>query len=329
MPRDPGVCWDANGMVRPLGLQELSVEEKDLFVDVNSTLKLPPRQTKDGNHQGAGPQNGRKTSVSHGSTSNYGMSSPSHRLAGPGTRRRETTDLPIHSRAGALHRRQPPGSPREDQSPWFARKGAEAKEPPEDLEEEAVGPRERLLRRVSRRVWHAARPPAPAGRHHLLPSGVLRPAPALAPSAVGAFGSFALPAQATAEKRFGAGRGESRLAHLLPKDADAPAARSSEPATADAGRSRRPRQRDDTDPFGGDEAPSGSALPRGAQDTSPPSMSTSPQHIGSFDTPVKNTSGDYGMSGLSLREGLASPSETNPYRSLAAGEQLSGRRYAR
>lgn len=30
VPQDPGVCWDANGQVKPIGLQEMSAEEREV-----------------------------------------------------------------------------------------------------------------------------------------------------------------------------------------------------------------------------------------------------------------------------------------------------------
>lgn len=66
---------------------------------------------------------------------------------------------------------------------------------------------------------------------------------------------------------------------------------------------------------------SGSAVLGGAQDTSPPPMTHAPLRNQEFDTPMKGSAGDFGMSGLNLgghssqdNEPL-SPSETNPFRS--------------
>jgi len=30
VPQDPGVCWDSNGQVKPIGLQEMTQDEKDV-----------------------------------------------------------------------------------------------------------------------------------------------------------------------------------------------------------------------------------------------------------------------------------------------------------
>ncbi len=318
IPQDPSVCWDANGLVKPIGLQELLGEERELFNDVNSTLKLPQQQNKEGNHQGVGAQNGRKASISHGSASNYGMSSPSS-ASRPGTRRRETTDTNPFP-GGALASPTAGRFSREDQSPWFARKGADTKEPTEEPEEEPAGPREQAPTKGLPPTLSRSNTAGTSGfgSTSALWGSSSSTTNTSSASALGAFGSFALPTPSGPDKRFGAGRGESRLAHLIPKDTENLPAKPTDGAP-DGGRSWRPRQRTDTDPFGGDdEAPSGSAALGGAQDTSPSSVSALPQHAGSFDTPVKNTGGDFGLPGLRLREGLVSPSETNPYRSPAA-----------
>jgi PERQ amino acid-rich with GYF domain-containing protein len=146
---------------------------------------------------------------------------------------------------------------------------------------------------------------------------------------MGNFGSFAMVTPVNPptpnDKRPTFGRGESRLAHLMPKES------SEEIPSKPSDRSWRSRPRTDTDPFG-DEAPSGSAALGGGQDISPPSnQQRRPQGL---DTPVRGASGDVGMSDLpgfrdSLQRGQSyqtpqgnhgehdqlSPAETNPYRS--------------
>ncbi len=136
-------------------------------------------------------------------------------------------------------------------------------------------------------------------------------------SGIGSFGNFAHPGSAIGEKRPGPVRGESRLAHLIPKEGSD---KKEESSGVDLGRSWRPRPRTDTDPFG-EESLSGSAVLGGAQDTSPPPMTHLSLRNQGFDTPVKGSAGEFGMSGLNLgshpdhdHEPL-SPSETNPFRS--------------
>ncbi|CAK7212135.1 kinesin-like protein [Sporothrix curviconia] len=340
IPQDPTVCWDSNGSVAPIGLQEMTEEEKEVFADVNSTLK--PQQPKDGGQIGgaggigssnaAGAVNGRKTSISQGAgygnsnnnTINNNNNTPSSISSSrPATRRRETSDtnpFPTGGLASPLSSR----TPREESS-WFgSRKLADAKDAQQQAqqtdepEEEQTGAT-------------PGRPPntATLGRSNTAGSvlggssslwGTSGSAPA---PAAGAFGSFALPS-ATGDKRFGSVRGESRLAHLLPKNdgadviapgtkpvgTSAAVASPVGPATGGVAGSKdswRARPRTDTDPFGEDGGQAGEAAPR---------------NLTSFDTPVKATKSDFGLSGLnigsSLDEDPTGSPETNPFRSPPA-----------
>ncbi|KAI0015008.1 hypothetical protein F4780DRAFT_765908 [Xylariomycetidae sp. FL0641] len=323
VPQDPDICWDAPGTTKAVGLQQMTPEEKDLFhSDVNSTMK-PPVQNKDGNHP-AGGLNGRKTSLSHNVPSAFGVSSPSA-ASRPGTRRRETTDTNPYSAGGLMSPTSATRPSRDDPNYWFGRKNADMKDSMYEEPEEETEPRE------------APTKPLPFGglmRNNTTPSGsgFGTPSPWQAPiSGMGAFGNFALPSSsAIGEKRPGNPRGESRLAHLIPKDSSESMGGKSKEGSAgtDANRSWRPRPRTDTDPFGGEESLSGSAVLGGAQDTSPPPMTHPPLQTQSFDTPIKGSVGDFGsdfgMSGLNLHEHTPmSPAETNPYRSPPAdrGEQ--------
>lgn len=321
VPQDPSVCWDSSGMVKPIGLQEMSVEEKELFnSDVNSTIK-PPQQNKDGSHQGGG-LNGRKASISHGSA--FVTSSPST-ASRPGTRRRETGDASPFPVDGLV---SPTGNrfARGDSSLWFGRRSLEEKEdtfeePAEDLSatnREVPPTRSTGFGALSRSNTAGTAGSGTSGFATLwgAPS-----APAAGLSAMGSFGNFSMTSSAIGDKRF-AGTRESRLAHLIPKDsASSPLDGSSTPkgneaAAAEPGRSWRPRPRTDTDPFGEDGGNLGSLR----EGTSP-----SPQQVGGqrgniFETPVKGSAGDFGMSGLSLggqKEEAGTP-ETNPYRSPPA-----------
>ncbi|KAL8347594.1 hypothetical protein RB598_001099 [Gaeumannomyces tritici] len=327
VPQDPSVCWDTSGTVKPIGLQDMSAEEKEvrhrlLFnSDVNSTIK-PPQQNKDGPHQGGG-LNGRKASVSHGSA--FVTSSPST-ASRPGTRRRETGDASPFPVDGLV---SPTGNrfARGDSSSWFGRRSLEEKEdtfeePAEDLSainREAPPSRSTGFGALSRSNTAGTTGSGASGFANLwgAPS-----APAAGPSAMGSFGNFSMTASAIGDKRFTGAR-ESRLAHLIPKDnAASPVDGSSFPpkgneaAAAEPGRSWRPRPRTDTDPFGEDSGNLGSLR----EGTSP-----SPQQVGGprgtiFETPVKGSAGDFGMSGLNLggqKEETGTP-ETNPYRSPPA-----------
>lgn len=326
VPQDPSVCWDTSGTVKPIGLQEMSAEEKELFnSDVNSTVK-PPQQNKDGTHQ-AGGINGRKASVSHGST--FATSSPST-ASRPGTRRRETGDASPFPVDGLV---SPTGNrfARGDSSSWFGRRSLEEKEdsfeePAEDLSainRDAPPTRSTGFGALARSNTTGT---AGSGASGFAAASTLWGAPsaqAAAPSAMGSFGNFSMTSSAIGDKRFTGAR-ESRLAHLIPKDnlasplEGSSGAKGNEAAAAAAepGRSWRPRPRTDTDPFGEDGGNLGSLR----EGTSP-----SPQQVGGprgnvFETPVKGSAGDFGMSGLNLggqKEETGTP-ETNPYRSPPA-----------
>ena len=135
----------------------------------------------------------------------------------------------------------------------------------------------------------------------------------------GAFGSFTMGStSAVGEKRVGSISGASRLAHLIPKDTSETAStKTGDGSNPLAQTSWRPRPRTDTDPFG-DDGLSGSAVLGGAQDTDPQQGG----RAGTLGTPVKSSTGDFGMAGLDLGgddgEDPVSPSETNPYRSPPA-----------
>ncbi|KAI0875904.1 hypothetical protein GGS24DRAFT_264536 [Hypoxylon argillaceum] len=316
LPQEPDICWDETGSTKPICLEEMTDDEKELFVDVNSTMK-PPTQNKEGAHPGGG-MNGRKTSLSQATTNTFGASVPST-TSRPGTRRRETVDTNPFSGGGGLNSPISATRPsRDNGSLWLDRKNTDSRDSMFEEPEEEPGARD-----------NAPKPTSVSGvsRANTATSttafGNTSPWPSSSSgglSGLGSFGNFALPGSTIGEKRPGNPRGESRLAHLMPRD-------TSENATnklgdgstaADSNRSWRPRPRTDTDPFG-DEALSGSAVLGGAQDTSPP-MSHPQLHTQLYDTPVKGSAGDFGMSGLNLGHGdpdatPLSPSETNPYRS--------------
>lgn len=314
VPQDPSVCWDSSGTLQPIGFEDMSTDEREMFAtDVNSTLK-PPQQNKEGTHAGPGGVNGRKASISVGNPTNYPNSSPST-ASRPGTRRRETADtnpFPAASTASPTANR----FGREES--WLPRRSTELKETVSDEPEEETSARDAA----------PGRPQQPFGLPRSNTTGTSGfgnqgslwgpgPAPAPTSAGIGAFGNFALPTPGTGDKRFGAGGG-SRLAHLIPKDP----ADGAGPKPSDAP-SWRPRQRTDTDPFAADDGSSGGAMLGGGHDNSPPATAGQHQRGGLFDTPVKGNAGDFGMAGLNLGNhgdgtGPASPSETNPFRSPLA-----------
>ncbi|KAF7866732.1 hypothetical protein EAF04_005574 [Stromatinia cepivora] len=280
----PDACWDMTGNQRPVSLEEMTEEEKTLFTtDVNSPMKPPPQNQNKGPNEQASNTNGRKTSISHGSgNSNFAVTSPAS--SRPGTRRRETSDaIPFAAGLGS-----PAGTgrfPRDESSPFFTRKLTDLKDDGDDRPDEPksslpFGP---LMRSNTAGTTLGSAPLSPWG-----------PAPASATmTPMGTFGAFAMPTPTTpGEKRpgFGSIRGESRLAHLMPKD------KSEDTVSQPAERPWRTRPRTDTDPFGEDNIPSGSAGLGGGQDTSP---TLNPQRKApGLDTPIRGLSSDFGMSDM-------------------------------
>lgn len=282
--------------------------------DVNSPMKPPP-QNKDG-AQATGP-NGRKTSVSQGSGNPYNLTSPTS--ARPGTRRRESIDRSPFAAGVSSPTTAGNRFTRDEGSPWFARKAADLRgsdkldaddnpDPSKDVPQSKPSFNSLLRGTTS---------PSPGGLSSLWPPSTSQPAPTgITGSGVGgSFGNFALPTQSPA-KPFGGGRGESRLAHLMPKESSENIASklAGDSSTPDPSRVWRSRPRTDTDPFG-DEGLSGSGLLSAVRDSTPPVQSGQ----GPFDAAARGTIGDLGLSSLQLgqggRDSPLSPSNTNPYRS--------------
>ncbi|KAG6027954.1 hypothetical protein E4U41_000806 [Claviceps citrina] len=320
IPQEPGACWNSNSETTPLGLHELSAEEKEAFsTEINSPLK-PPTQNKDGH---PGNVNGRKSSISQSSGNAFGVISPSTATR-PSTRRRETIESNPFS-AGLASPTTAGRFSREDFSPWTQRRGNDLRESEPDDADADSGARETPIKlpfgnlmqsntvgsATASSIWPSPNPPTPG--------------------AGGGFGNFALTTSTSAigDKRGGGGipgasASGSRLAHLIPNPKDANESLGSKVADSQSGtaqQSWRSRPRTDTDPFGDDE-PSGSAVLGGAQDTSS-TVQGRASRVGVLGTPVKGSTSDFGMSSLilggqSTENGLASPSETNPYRSPLA-----------
>ncbi|EFQ33985.1 GYF domain-containing protein [Colletotrichum graminicola M1.001] len=327
--QDPAACWNPRGDGHPVGVNGLSEEEKEAFAaDVNSPLKAPI-QKQEGN---LGPgTNGRKPSLSHGNAAGYGLASPSS-ASRPGTRRRETTDSNPFG-TGALASPSAARFARGDDAFLFGRKNNDVKEQDPGEDEGAGQPQNQAQPKPPygnlTRSNTTGNPSMGANISSLWGASSQTSVPggsggggSSSSGGMGSFGQFALP---TPTSTIGTGsRGGSRFANLMNKDgSDNTSGKTNEAPTPDATRSWRSRPRTDTDPFGGDDNLSGSAALGGAQDTSPPPI-PNPSNIGMFETPVKGSTGDFGMSGLNLghqaenEPGPASPSETNPYRSPPA-----------
>ncbi|KAF2109925.1 hypothetical protein BDV96DRAFT_554111 [Lophiotrema nucula] len=345
------LCWDKDGGILPLSLNELTEEEKETFTSsVNSPLK-PPAQNP--NKEGT-PKEGlslRKSSISQGAGA-YGLSSPTSTR--PSARRRDTNEYPFPSNNLA----SPAGASR------FPRDESSAVTPPPalvrrrtDFKEQGPGggPEERDREKAG------AENAAPFGSLKRTTTAPMNPAIGQSPwsssSPMGAFGSFANP-QSEKKAGFGSLRGESRFKGLMGKasteELDNTAkekssignlARVSEAEGSRQSnswmeaRSNRPTS-NDTDPFPDDEYRSGSAALGGGQDLSP----ARPQGLGAFTTPHKQDHrDDTGFSAFGMTAGNAglrdifqgrdnfshqtpqhrgdpsqepmSPTDTNPYQS--------------
>ncbi|KAF4974858.1 hypothetical protein FZEAL_8287 [Fusarium zealandicum] len=314
IPQEPGACWEQAGDTTPMGLHGMSLEEKEAFAtEINSPLK-PPTQNKEAHQGGA---NGRKASLSQGASNSFSVSSPSSATR-PGTRRRETVDSNPFSGSALASPTAPGRFSRDDPSYWFPRKNTDLKEAEADESDTEPTSREgpgklppfgNLMRSNTGgiggmgSIWPPSNQTTPGG---------------------GGFGNFALPSSsAVGDKRVGGAPGGSRLTHLMPKDSlenvGGKAPESPNPLNQQSWRSR---PRTDTDPFGEDTL-SGSAVLGGAQDTDAAGLPQQSNRVGTLGTPVKGSTGDFGMSGLNLGghgddNGPVSPSETNPYRSPPA-----------
>ncbi|KAM0369410.1 hypothetical protein ACHAPZ_002950 [Fusarium culmorum] len=313
IPQEPGACWNDSGESAPMGLQDMSVEEREAFnTEINSPLK-PPTQNKDAHQSGA---NGRKASLSQGTSNTFGVSSPSSATR-PGTRRRETIEsnpfggsaLASPTAAGRFNR--------DDQAFWFSRSKTDLKEAEADESDNEPGPRETPGKLPPFGNLMRSNTGGIGGVGSIWP-----PSNQTTPGA-GGFGNFALTGSpAVGDKRVGGAASGSRLAHLIPKDSsDNLSGKAAEGQNPLSQQSWRSRTRADTDPFGEDTV-SGSAVLSGAPDTDTASLSQQNNPAGAMGTPIKGSAADFGMSGLSLAghgdDGPLSPSETNPYRSPPA-----------
>ncbi|PNS16842.1 GYF domain-containing protein mpd2 [Sphaceloma murrayae] len=208
--------WDNEGSMIPLGLVEMTEDEKESFsTSVNSPIK--PMNTA--NREGVQPL--RKISVSHNPNSPgaFSMNSPS--AARTGRRREASESYPFPTNPLASPK------PREDHRttsppPSLRRRTTDFKDPQEQkaVDHEAQGPG--ILGDISKQSGLPASrglPSAGLGGPGS-PWGTVQPSPGFTP--MGAFGSFAAGAPATtpAEKRpgFGGGRAESRFKGLMSKD---------------------------------------------------------------------------------------------------------------
>lgn len=315
------ICWDRDGSIHPLGLMDMTEEEKENFsTSVNSPLK-PPIQ---GANKESTPKDGlsmRKTSISQSQNPSgpYGLASPTS--ARPSNRRRDTSDgfpFPSNSTASpsaaSRFSREEPNTVtpppalvrrRTDLKDSATASSAEEreKEKTRDGASENIGSFGSLKRTTT----------APFSVGITGPSSPWSATPQSAGfSPMGAFGSFAIGSNPTqsmpSEKRpgFGSVKGESRFKGLMTKDSSEDIVKGAreKPSLGNLGkvgeaessrptpswmeaRSNRPTS-NDTDPFPDDDLRTGSAALGGGQDMSPPRH----QGVSAFGTPNRQESRD-------------------------------------
>ncbi|KAF2837219.1 hypothetical protein M501DRAFT_937891 [Patellaria atrata CBS 101060] len=302
------VCWEREGNVIPLGLMELTEEERDTFLSsVNSPLK-PPTQNQNKEGTAKDGLSVRKSSISQAQTpGTFGLSSPTS--ARPTGRRRDTSDaFPFPSVA------QSPGNPR------FSRDEGSAATPPPALLRRRTDYKDPNASGTDERDKEKPRdtPEAtnPFGTLRRSITGPFRFSP------MGAFGSFAIApstgqASTPTEKKLGFGslRGESRFKGLMSKESSedmssrGPREKHSlsnlgkvpetegerrVPSWMEA-RFNRPTS-NDTDPFPDEEGRSGSAALLRNDDG--PSRTQGP----GFGTPSRKESRDEGLAAFGMTQ---------------------------
>ncbi|EER29147.1 hypothetical protein D8B26_000430 [Coccidioides posadasii str. Silveira] len=326
----PEVCWDHGGRIEPLGLMNMTQEEKDLFSSsVNSPLKPPPQNvSKDGNAPGGSM--GRKASFSHsqGHMNSFNTSSPG--TGRPGPRRRGTGDSLANTMSPTGNTRMfrdeantatPPPSllrRKTDFRDSISNSKLEEKEQESsnrDAPLDITSPFGTLKRSATNPLGTSTSSPWPTGSH------------GSAFSPMGSFGNFSLGpiASPTAEKKtsFGSLRGESRFKNLLSKSSSEdmgtnskekpsildrlPETENDNPPPSQPEVVQTRPARSDTNPF--EEPRSGSAA-LGGQDLNPPSTGIDQFGLSSFGLP----SSTHTPSRLHGHEPM-SPTHTNPYQS--------------
>ncbi|KAI2093326.1 kinesin-like protein [Ophidiomyces ophidiicola] len=329
----PEVCWDHDGKIEPLALIDMNQEEKELFsTSVNSPLKPPPQNAKDGSAPSSSM--GRKSSFSHsqGHMSSFNASSPGS--ARPGPRRRGTGDSVANTMSptgnSRFFRDEPNAS---TPPPSLLRRKTDFKD--SKLEEEGNDNADRDV------PLDISSPFAALKRSSTNPLGTSTTSPwptGSSFSPMGSFGNFSLGTIASppAEKKtsFGSLRGESRFKNLLSKSSTEDFGASSKekpsildrlpetdtdnpPQTQADGLKNRPT-RSETNPF--EESRSGSAA-LGGQDLSASSAGIDQFGL-SFGMPTGPSAiremisgGQQHVSGHILGNEPMSPTHTNPYQS--------------
>ncbi|KAK5157646.1 hypothetical protein LTR04_005360 [Oleoguttula sp. CCFEE 6159] len=336
------VCWDYDGAVQPLGLTELTEDEKNFFSNsVNSPLKPPAQNAGKENT----PKDGaslRKISVSSNGSNAFGLASPT--ASKPGPRRRETSDsypFPNNSVTPGLGNGRPSREVPSTATPPAAlprkrtdfREGGTStageerdKENPLEGAPESAIPFGTLKRSTT----------GPLSAGLMGPSSPWSGTPqSTGFSPMGAFGSFAAgtssgQASATNEKRsgFGSMRGESRFKGLMTKENSEDPGRAVKEKSSRASLNRvdeaeQDRQNqswmevrasrpisNDTDPYPDEPQVTGSAALGGGQDTTPPRR----YGIMDYGTPSRQASQEeHGFSAFGMT------SDTHTFRDIVHG----------
>ncbi|KAI9757432.1 MAG: hypothetical protein M4579_003448 [Chaenotheca gracillima] len=342
-PHAPTICWDPEGNVIPLGLLEMSEEEREHYMtSVNSLLKPPQSANKDPNAPTNGPV-GRKSSISQGSSAGNAFNLASPTSGRPTNRRRETSDSipytgnPLASPTSSKFTRDPAPQPprsmlsrrRTDFREENPHAEAEKEEAFLDSQAQSSPGLPNLIRRSTT---------GPLSANANAPSSPWSAAGGASGggsfSPMGSFGNFGLGDSPSSpltpgEKRpgFGSVRGGSRLSKFMGQDSwDESHAGIQEKSSIGSlgkvseseaerfaqgggdGRSHRPMS-GETDPFGeGENQVGGSAVLGGRQDDSPPQY----QRMTSFGPNATPSRGNFGMMDSNLASRLPGFMDANP-----------------
>ncbi|KAK2848551.1 hypothetical protein FQN49_005611 [Arthroderma sp. PD_2] len=249
----PEVCWDHKGQSEPLGLMDMSEEEKELFsTSVNSPLKPPPQNAnKDG--ASTGGTLGRKSSVSHGHMNAFNSTSPASTRTVP--RRRGTGDSgnPMSPTSSRFFRDEPNVA---TPPPAIMRRKTDIKESAADTKweekEKSFADRDPSFDISSPfgSLKRSATNPVSAGAVGSSSPWSSNQGSAFGSMGVGAFGNFAManaaPQSATEKKAsYGSLRGESRFKNLLSKGSSEDISGSSKDKSSAIGLDRLPETEDD------------------------------------------------------------------------------------
>ncbi|EPQ61825.1 Bgt-1615 [Blumeria graminis f. sp. tritici] len=286
----PDLCWDSSGDTHPVGLEEMSEQEKALFNgDINSSLKPLIQTSKD------------PTSAGHKPTFSHGQG-PGNFSHSSSTSNRASTRRQLITESAVTGISSPNGSSRfsREDNPHYHGRRIDHKD---NFEERSEETRLNIPLNGPSRNNSSANMLGPG-------SSTWSSSINTTSSPMGAFGNFAISNPASspvpADKRSTSTRVESRFFQTTSKE-------NIEEPIKPAERSWRPRQRTDTDPFAGD-------IQSGNQGPTGDNSAQAHQKTHGLDTPARGSSGDFGMSGI-LGFGDTFHRELNQNTPKAANEQ--------